>query len=52
MLDYNIRYQGNCENFFEHPKSFACAVGLHHGDTTEWNFNGKPLDHESSRFVF
>ncbi|CAF1577216.1 unnamed protein product [Rotaria sp. Silwood1] len=35
MFDYNIRYQGNCENFFEHPKSFACAVGLHHGDTSD-----------------
>jgi hypothetical protein len=35
MSDYNIRYQGNCEDFFDNPKSFACAVGLHHGDKTD-----------------
>jgi len=21
--------------FFDHPKSFACAVGSHHGDTSD-----------------
>jgi hypothetical protein len=35
MSDYGIRYQGNCENFFDHPKSFACAAGLHHGDNVD-----------------
>ncbi|CAF2669811.1 unnamed protein product [Rotaria sp. Silwood2] len=35
MSDYNIRYQGSCEKFFENPKSFACAAGLHHGDTSD-----------------
>ena len=35
LPDYNIRYQGSCENFFENPKSFACAAGLHHGDSTD-----------------
>ncbi|CAF0932941.1 unnamed protein product [Rotaria sordida] len=35
MSDYTIRYQGSCENFFENPKSFACAAGLHHGDTSD-----------------
>jgi hypothetical protein len=35
MSDYGIRYQGNCENFFDHPKAFACAVGLHHGDNVD-----------------
>ncbi|CAF3026608.1 unnamed protein product [Rotaria socialis] len=35
LPNYNIRYQGSCENFFENPTSFACAVGLHHGDSTD-----------------
>ena len=35
MSDYNIRYQGNCDNFFDDRRSFACAAGLHHGDTSD-----------------
>ncbi len=35
MPGYSIRYEGNCENFFDNPKSFACAAGLHHGDTSD-----------------
>ncbi|UJR09905.1 hypothetical protein I4U23_014127 [Adineta vaga] len=35
MSDYIIRYQSNCEDFFTNPKAFTCAVGSHHGDTTD-----------------
>jgi hypothetical protein len=35
MSNYNIRYEGKCEDFFDHSNSFACAAGLHHGDTTD-----------------
>jgi hypothetical protein len=35
ISDYSIRYQGDCEDFFNHPNSYACAVGLHHGDTSD-----------------
>ena len=35
MLDYTIRYQGDCENFFDQKNAFACAIGLHHGDTSD-----------------
>lgn len=37
MSNYNIRYTGNCENFFDSPNSFACAAGLHHGDTSDYS---------------
>jgi hypothetical protein len=35
LSDYTIRYEGDCENFFDHPKAFACAIGSHHGDTSD-----------------
>jgi hypothetical protein len=35
MFNYAIRYQGNCDNFFDNPDAFACAAGLHHGDTLD-----------------
>ena len=35
MSDYTIRYQGDCENFFDQPKSFACAADLHYGNTSD-----------------
>lgn len=35
MLDYNIRYQGECTDFFQSSNAFACAAGLHHGDNQD-----------------
>ena len=35
MLDYTIRYQGECTDFFKHSNSFACAAGSHHGDNQD-----------------
>ena len=35
MSNYDIRYQGSCEKFFEGSNSFACAAGLHHGDSSD-----------------
>ncbi len=35
MSDYTIRYQGNCDNFFDNPNSLACAAGLHHGENLD-----------------
>jgi len=28
---YDIQYDGDCENFFNHSTAFACATGSHHG---------------------
>jgi hypothetical protein len=36
MADYQIRYTGSCENFFDNPKNaFACAAGQHFGDSSD-----------------
>ncbi|CAF1219046.1 unnamed protein product [Adineta steineri] len=35
MSDYQIRYVNDCEGFFANPNAFACAAGLHHGDTSD-----------------
>ncbi|CAF0783674.1 unnamed protein product [Didymodactylos carnosus] len=36
MSNYNIRYSGSCDQFFDNYKqSFACASGEHHGDNTD-----------------
>jgi hypothetical protein len=35
MSNYNIRAGGNCEKFFDDPKSLACPTGAHYGDTND-----------------
>lgn len=35
MSNYGIRYQGNCDNYFTGAQAFACAAGLHHGQSTD-----------------
>jgi hypothetical protein len=35
MSDYAICLQRTCENFFDHPKAFAGAATLHHGDNVD-----------------
>jgi hypothetical protein len=35
MSNYHIRPGGNCENFFDDPKSFACPTNAHYGDASD-----------------
>jgi hypothetical protein len=35
MSNYNIRYMGSCDGFFDNSNSFACGLSMHHGDTSD-----------------
>jgi hypothetical protein len=35
MSNYDVRYEGDCKDYFSHSNAFACAAGSHHGESSD-----------------